>query len=137
MNHTRLRVAATIIGGLILISFVLSVPHAREVSPVAVPEGAATSTPTVALHDAFRRGVHTITGSVTAPDPCVALSAQAVPMGDASSTTGILVEVTLPQDSGVCLQMDSTLTFSTTITAPADLPLSATVNGVAATTTAL
>ncbi len=137
MNHTRLRVVATIIGGFILISFILSVPHAREISPVAVPESIATSTPAVALRDAFRRGVHSITGSVEAPDPCTVVSAQAVPVGDASSTTGILIEVTLPEDSGVCLQVPSPLSFSATITAPEGLPMSATVNGVAASTTVL
>lgn len=137
MNHTRLWVVATIIGGIILVSFALSAPHAREVSPIAGPGDTTTSTPTVALHDAFRRGVHTITGSIEAPNPCTTVSVDAVPVGDASSTTGILVEVTLPQDSGVCLQIPSPLSFSTTITAPEGLPVSATVNGATATTTTL
>ncbi len=137
MNHTRLWVAATIIGGIILISFALSVPHTRDIILAPAAKEIPAPATSVALHDVFRKGVHTITGSVNAPNPCTTVSANAVPIGDASSTTGILVEITLPEDSGVCLQVSSPVTFSATITAPAGLPLSATVNGVTATTTSL
>jgi len=137
MNHTRLWIVATIIGGIILLSFALSVPHTRDIIPAPTAAETPAPMPSVALHDVFRKGVHTITGSIDAPNPCATVSADAVPIGGASSTTGILVEVTLPEDSGVCLQISSPLTFSATITAPAGLPLAATVNGVAATTTSL
>ncbi len=137
MNHTRLWVVATIIGGIILISFALSAPHTRDSGEASPAKETVPAIPSVALHDVFRRGVHTITGSVIVSDACTTATAQAVPVGDASSTTGILVQVTAPADSGVCLQVSSPATFSTTITAPADLPLSATVNGIVATTPAL
>ncbi len=140
MRYTRLWVVTAIIASIILISFVFSVPHTREVDTIHSSSIATTTVPTVALHDVYRRGTHTITGSVMAPNPCVNLSVDAVPIpGSTASSTqvGILVEVSLPADVGICLQEPLLMNFSTTVTAPASLPISATVNGVVATTTAL
>ncbi len=136
MNHTRLWVVASILGGILLVSFALSAPHTHDIVDAGTVKGTVVATPSVALHDVFRKGVHTITGSIVAPNPCTTVTAQAVPVGDASSTTGILVEVALPEDTGVCLQVKTALAFSTSISAPAGIPISATVNGVTATTTA-
>ena len=140
MKYTRLWVVAAIIASVILISFVISVPHTREVDTVRSSSIATSTVPTVALHDAYRRGMHTITGSVMAPNPCVNLSVTAVPVPGATASStpvGILVEISLPSDVGICLQEPLLMNFSTTVTAPASLPISATVNGVTATTTAL
>ncbi|HUX80964.1 MAG TPA: hypothetical protein VMV38_01420 [Candidatus Paceibacterota bacterium] len=139
MRYTRLWVVAAIIASIILVSFVFSVPHTKEVAiaPISPP---ATTIPTVIVHDTYRKGTHTITGSVLAPNPCTILSVTAVPIQGASASstaTGILVEVSLPTDVGVCLQEPLTMNFSTTINAPASLPITATVNGVTATTTLL
>ena len=135
MSHTRLLVVATIIAGIILAGFALSVPHTRDVVETSLPL-APESQPSVALRDSFKKGLHTITGAIEAPNPCTTLSADAVPVG-ASSTEGILVEISLPTDAGICLKRPVTMRFSTTIAAPASLPIIATVNGVAATTTDL
>ncbi len=137
MSHKRLLVAATIIACVILAGFALSVPHTRDIVEKTSPQPATTPTPSVALHDAFRRGTHTITGSVEAPTPCTSLSASATTTGTASSTTGILVAVLMPADTGICLQQSTVLDFSATVAAPANLPITATVNGITATTTAL
>jgi len=83
------------------------------------------------------KGVHTITGSLVAQNACTTVLAEATLVGDASSTQNILVAISMPKDSGICLQKETTLKFSTTITAPARLPIVLQVNEVLATTTAL
>ncbi len=137
MTHTRLWVAATIIAGIILVGFILSVPHTRDISSQARLEEATTTVPDVSLRDVFKKGVHTLTGSIDAPNPCTTLSAAASLVGSASSTQSILVALSMPVDTGTCLQQVTSLTFSTTIVAPAHMPLTATVNGSPATVTAL
>ena len=136
MRHTRLWIIATIIAGIILVSFALSVPHTRDIAetPAAQP---APSVPSVSLHDAFKKGLHTITGSIKAPTPCTSLSADAT-FNDAASTTAyILVKISMPEDSGMCLQQSADLTFSAAVTAPAGAPITVLVNGTLATTTPL
>ena len=135
MRHSRLWVAAAIIAFFVLVGFVLSVPHTRDVGKFQVNESVATSAPSVTLHDSFRKGLHTITGSVETPNACATVTAQASLSGEASSTNGILVELAISDDTGVCLQVPTRVNFTTTINASADLPITATVNGGAATTT--
>jgi hypothetical protein len=43
----------------------------------------------------------------------------------------------MPSDSGICLQVPTRISFHTTVSAPANLPISATVNGSLASTTSL
>jgi hypothetical protein len=130
MTHTRLWLSATIIACIILAGFALSVPRARDGALPPIAPTKEEVVPTVSVHDVFKKGVHTITGSLNAPNACT--SAQA----DASLVDGgILVSISMPTDSGVCLQEETTVTFSTTITAPTNQPIQATVNGIAATTT--
>lgn len=132
MNQRRLLIAAAIIGGAIIIGFVLSVPHTRDLPRPVEPEKVTPAIPTVSLHDGYKKGVHTITGNVTAPNACTQVAAHA---SLASSTQSIVVAATFAADSGVCLQVPTRITFSTTLAAPGGLPLSATVNGVSATIT--
>lgn len=137
MRHTRLWVVAIIIAGIILTGFVLSVPHTRDSTLERASSIATPSVPVVAMRDVFKKGVHTITGSLSAPNACTAVSAKATLIGDASSTENILVAISMPKDSGICLQKETVVKFSTTIAAPAKLPIVTSVNGVLATTTAL
>jgi hypothetical protein len=136
MNHTRLWAAAVIIALIVVISFMLSVPHTRDV--VGTPTNTlAESVPSITLHDVFKKGLHTITGSLEAPNACTTVTASAVFLNNSSSTERILIKLSVPEDSGVCLQLPTQVKFSTTISAPANLPISATVNGIEATTTVL
>lgn len=135
MNPMRLWVSAAIIACIILIGFTLSAPHTRDIAETKLLNDAPTTIPVVALHDSFRKGVHTISGSITAPNPCASLTAKASLVGSTSSPESILVEISMPEDSGVCLERSASLPFSTTITAAGLLPITATVNGVEATTT--
>ncbi len=134
MNHKRLYLAAAIIAGVLVIGFILSVPRVRDGE---VPKETVESTilPPVALRDTYKKGTHTITGTVTAPNACATLEATATTTGDPVSA--IVIELTLREEGGICLQASTPLKFSTTVTAPEGLPVSAMVNGVVATTTAL
>lgn len=134
MNRMRLWVSAAIIAVVILLAFAFSVPHTRDVLVKAVPEAPA-GVPAVTLRDSFKKGVHTISGSVETPNRCTQVSASAMLTGDASSTQSILVAISMPPDTGVCLQVPSHANFETTLSAPASLPLSVTVNGALASTT--
>jgi hypothetical protein len=136
MRHIRLRITATIIGCIILAVFLLSAPHTREIVNKESSISIASTTPVVPLSDSYKKGVHTITGLITAPTVCTTLSVDAS-LIDRDSTPSILLTLSLPKDVGICLQRETSLRFSKTITAPANLPIITTVNGVVASTTAL
>ncbi len=135
MNHTRLWTAAGIIALVVIVGFVLSVPRAGDVARTSLSQEGAAPVPAVTLRDVFKKGTHTISGSLEAPNACTAATAQASLTTDASGTESILVAIAMPLDTGVCLQVPTRVTFSTTVNAPAGLPLSVTVNGEVATTT--
>lgn len=135
MNSTRLWISAAIIAFVILVTFVLSVPHTRNVGEKFIPPAEMVDVPSVALHDTFKKGVHTISGSIEAPNACAKASAYATLTGNASTTQGILVVISVHGDSGICLQLPTQISFQTTISAPASLQLTATVNGAPASMT--
>lgn len=119
----------------ILISFALSVPHTRDVAQKLPSTDVTTSVPVVILHDVFKKGVHTISGSLETPNACTPVNASATLVGNASSTQSILVSVSVQSDSGICLQLPTQASFQTTISAPANLPFTVTVNDSEATIT--
>ena len=137
MSHMRLWTAATIIAFVIIAGFILSVPRARDIVKAPGLQTASTTVSSVTLHDTFKKGIHTITGSVVAPNACSHFSAEATIARDTSSTQNIRVVITMSVGTGVCLQLPTQINFSTSISAPANLPLVATVNGSVATTTVL
>lgn len=137
MTHMRLWAAATIIVFIVLIGFILSVPRSRNVAHAPGVESTATSIPPVALRDSYKKGVHTISGSVTVPNACTQVEATSTLVGDDSNSQSIVVAIKLTDADGVCLQVPTPTKFSTTISAPSGLPITVTVNGSSATTTAL
>ena len=137
MKSMHLWTASGIMILVIIVLSALSVPHVREV-PAAVSNSVpALTPPTVTLHDAYRKGVHTFAGTITAPDACASITAEASLSGDPTTSQGIILALTMLDDSGVCLQIPTRINFQTTFTAPANLPLTITVNGKAASTTEL
>ncbi|MBI4088813.1 hypothetical protein HY415_01830 [Candidatus Kaiserbacteria bacterium] len=132
MSHKRLWVAAAIISFFILAGFMFSVPHTRDIAQVPIQESAPVI-PSVTLRDIFKKGVHTITGSVEAPNACTTVTALASLRSGASGAGGIEVAITLSNGTGVCLELPTQISFSTTIAAPAGAPITATINGVTAT----
>ena len=135
MSHMRLWTAAAIIAVFILIGFVFSVPRASDGPVVSLSAKVETPTPSVTVHDVFKKGTHTITASLLAPNACATLTASSTPQGTASSTESILVAINFATDTGVCLQLPTLMKVSTTVTAPANIPITASVNGVMASTT--
>lgn len=135
MNPIRLWVSAAIIAFVVLVAFALSVPHTRDIRVKEPLPSATTSVPAVTLRDAFKKGVHTISGSIEAPNACTLVSVSATLVGDASNAGSILVAISMPPDSGVCLQVPTRVRFQTTLAAPAYLPITVTVNGSSATAT--
>jgi len=137
MSHTRLWIAAAIIAFVVIIGFVLSVPHTRDVTEMSQTL-LAPAIPEVTVHDSYKKGVHTISGEVLIPNACASINAEATitTNSDASSTPKILVALTMTDDGGVCLQLPTQAPFKTTVsTTTARLPLVVTVNGAVATTT--
>jgi len=135
-HHRRLWLAATIILVFIVAGFVFSVPRTRDIPHESALSTATSSVPTVALRDTFKKGVHTLSGSLLAPNACTSVTAEAFLQSEASTTESVLVALTMPEDVGICLQLPTRATFQTTLSAPANLPISVTVNGVTATTSA-
>lgn len=135
-HHRRLWLAATIILVFIVAGFVLSVPRTRDIPQESVLSTATSSAPAVALRDTFKKGVHTLSGSLLAPNACTSVTAEAFLQGEASTTENILVALTMPEDTGICLQLPTKMDFKATLSAPADLPISVTVNGAPATISA-
>lgn len=135
MNPIRLWVSAAIIAFVVLVAFALSVPHTRDAGVKEPSPSATTSVSAVTLHDAFKKGVHTISGSIEAPNACTLVSVSATLVGNAPNTENILVAISMPLDSGICLQVPTRVRFQTTLAAPAYLPIQVTVNGTLATTT--
>ncbi|MFA6278957.1 MAG: hypothetical protein WCS97_01675 [Candidatus Paceibacterota bacterium] len=137
MSHKRLGIAAAIIALVLIIGFAFSVPHTRDVVHTPLASSETESIPPVKLHDTFKKGVHTITGTIEAPNACTTATASATLTGDASSTQSILVAIDMPKNTDVCLQLPTTANFSVTISAPAQTPITATVNDSIATTSVL
>lgn len=136
MTHSRLWAAAGVLALCIVLVFFLSAPHAREVPATDdAASVAATTSPIVALHDSYAKGTHTYSGTVLAPDACASASASATLSGDASSTQTAVLNITLTSTSGVCLQLPTPISFSTTLLAPREASTTVTVNGTAASTT--
>ena len=137
MSHKRLFVAAGIITLVLAISFVLSVPHTRDVEQASTTATEAIGTPHVTVRDVFKKGVHTITGSLEAPNACSTVTAEAFLVDD-GQREGILVAISLIEDNtSVCLQLPTSVNFTVTISAQAQEPIKATVNGLEATVTLL
>ena len=68
---------------------------------------------------------------MTAPDACSSVAAVASLIGDPENPTGILLALTMPPNTGVCLQLPTKVSFSAAVGGPPGLPITATLNGVA------
>lgn len=132
MNQKRLWIAAAIIAVVIVIGFVVSVPHTTRDTMPSVAREKAPPVPVVAIRDVYKKGVHTLSGSFTAPNACATASTTA-----SLAASSIMLEVALAGADGVCLELPTTLSFKATLAAPAGLPVVVTVNGREASTTPL
>lgn len=131
MRHSRLWLVASIIILVVLGGFLLSVPHTQEGKELALSAiDTSEQGSLVSIHDAFKKGKHTINGFVEVLNYCNTLSVDTQYVSIASSTEHISLELTLSEEPGICLQVPKRIEFSTTITAPENLPIEAFLNGV-------
>jgi hypothetical protein len=136
MQHRRLYLIAGAIALVIIAGFALSVPRLRDAGRSASEAPAAASaTPLVYLHDAYKKGTHSLTGKVAIADPCIPVSAEAHALPAASGTPpAILISLDIPPPTGVCLEETATATFMLTVAAGSDASFSASINGTDAST---
>ncbi len=131
----RVTSSALIIAAAIMIGFALSIPHTSEVEQkIEVEAVVAPTIPVVTILDSYKKGTHTITGSLLLPNACTTLSSEATAQTSASTTEAIVVALTTSSDTGVCLQIPTVKKFSTTVSAPAEVPIQVLVNGSVAST---
>lgn len=126
------------IGGALILGFIYFVPPTNDLS-VTPEEGVvpATTTPSVTVKDSYKKGTHTITGSILAPNACTVVTATSnvVPSVASSTPAVITLRISMPEDTGICLQVPQEKSFSVTAVAGADAVIQATVNGQMASTT--
>ncbi len=128
--------AAAVIAFVLVLAFVLTAPHARDLGGRAA-SALPAPIPTVAVHDVYKKGTHTLTVQVPLPDACTSVTGQTsvVPAAASSSTDTIQIALDMPADSGICLQLPQTTTLSLTAAAGAHANIVATINGTNASTT--
>lgn len=134
--NTRLALIALVIVLVLVCGFWLFTPRAPKV-PTPAPARAAiaaSTTPAVSLTDSYKKGVHTLSGSVMAPDACAQVTATAA-FATSTGSQEIDLELSLPATQGVCLEVPTEAAFKTTVAAPSGLPVVVELNGVIATTT--
>lgn len=130
MHNMRVWSAAGVIAAVLVVGFLLSVPRLRD-SGLKHAALKQVAIPTVYLHDVYKKGTHTITAKVAAPNSCTIISGVA----SAADASNIVIALDMPIDSGICLEVPATTTLSFAVAASADALLSATINGSTATTT--
>ncbi len=126
--YSRTRLAIGVLIGIIAFSFFFSVPRTRDIVESTVLTTAMSEAPDVSLQDVFKKGVHTLTGSVEAQNACANLSVEALHEDAGAPEAHIRVAITLTPYEGTCLQLPTRMRFSAQISAPAKLPVVATVN---------
>ena len=134
MNQMRLWAAAGIIAVILILGFVFSVPHTRDVGQTAAAP-LVNETPVVTLLDTYRMGTHTLSGYVLAPNACASVTAAATTTGTSASTTALALALTMPSDTGICLQVPTKVTYSAQAAAPEGVPITVTLDGSVASTT--
>lgn len=104
-----------------------TVPHEAE------PQETGSAITDIHFTDTYRKGIHTIKGTATVPTACVEFSADiTAPSG---TSTPIRVDLSAPADSGICLELATSVSFNLSVTAPAEAPIAIYTNGMLATST--
>ncbi|OGG68381.1 hypothetical protein A3H77_01390 [Candidatus Kaiserbacteria bacterium RIFCSPLOWO2_02_FULL_56_11] len=111
----------------IIIGFAFFVPRANRGGEQAPITETATLSPAVSFMTKYAKGVHTIEGFVTAPTPCTEVSADARVASGTPET--ISVDILMPPDTGICLQVITELPFKVSVKASTDAVIEVFVNG--------
>jgi hypothetical protein len=131
MQQHHARIALGVFVLVLIVGFVIFIAHTQDGS---VPkEKTATSTPVSILESvssSYSKGTYTIKGKVQVPTPCYQVTAAAT----AASTT-IRVDLSIPTDTGLCLEEPAIDAFSVSVVAAKDASLEVYINGSLATST--
>jgi hypothetical protein len=130
----RIALAVFVAVVIIIAAFAFFTPHANRGGEQA-PSASIVQKPVpdVSLSDSYKKGMHTISGSIMAPTPCTSVTADA---SVASGTPAVIsVTISMPSDAGICLQQATVVPFKVSAAAGADAIIAAYVNGAPASTT--
>lgn len=127
--YSRARLAAGVGIGILLFTLFFSVPRTSDSIDDAVSTQVSPEAPKVTVQDVYKKGVHTLTGSLEADNACASVSSEAFHERGDERESHIRVAITLVHHEGTCLQLPTRMRFTTSLTAPAKLPIVATVNG--------
>jgi hypothetical protein len=137
MNQRHWQIGIGIFVVVVIVAFMFSITHTQD---GAVPKQAAADAPftasSVVLKDTYtsKTTTHALTGSVVLPTPCYTLTAKSS-VDTAADPQVIRLDLTVPTDAGMCLQLATPKTFSASVSAPKSALVSVFVNGVQASTT--
>lgn len=132
----RIALGTSVLIVITVLIFVFSIPHANtpgESGPA--PLVIAPVVPGISIRDVYKKGAHTITGSLKVPNHCTTVSVESVLDGE--PTKGILILLTVLEDEGICLQEKVERSFTTSIVAEEKMPIRVLINGTEATVTLL
>ncbi|HEX8946971.1 MAG TPA: hypothetical protein VF829_02030 [Candidatus Paceibacterota bacterium] len=121
----------------ITIGIVLSSSRLSDGIRKALSDEATTTVPVsiASLTDSYRRGTHTVSGALVLPNACYTFDASAS-LAPSTTPQVIRVDISVPPDSGRCLALPATSTFSVTQAADQNAVITTYINGVLATSTA-
>ena len=125
MPHLRTVLAGGIILFVLIGGFMLFVPRANE-SEEEPAISQHQEPPTVSLANTYAEGTRTLSGTLMVPTACSTLDASASLEGNA-----VALSLSVPDISGVCLEIPEERSFSVSLEAPEDASIAVFVNGEA------
>lgn len=122
-----MRLAGTIALGLfVFIGVAYLMLHVE--SSIAKDEYVRAEAPQVTLVSDFDEGIYTLIGSVMVPTPCTPVSATSLLVAEGT----IRVDVTVGEDTDICLMLPGEKKFSVELEAPEEAAIGVYVNGAKA-----
>lgn len=130
MTTRRVTGSALIILLVLFLGFTLSVPRTKDI----VEEGDALQTqeshpqPTLSLERSYRRGTHTLTGTLLVDTRCTKLTTEVEVTPEGIVPPTITLRLATEDTAGVCLMLSEERAFSITADAPEDATVLVFVN---------
>ncbi len=124
-------IAVIFLFGATIIGIVFSssrLPDGARSTEVSV---ATTTSPVirlVSLKDSYRRRVHTVSGALVVPTPCYTVDAE-TKLVPSTTPQVIRLDLSVPPDTGRCLELSATTTFSVKQKAKKDAVIVTYLNG--------
>ncbi len=138
MQVKRLVIIVFVLAIIIIIAIFSSSKHLKDhpLNSLRVATSTQNTIRVVSLSHSYKRGVYTIQGSITVPNICYAVSTH-TSLIPSTTPQRIRLILSVPNDTGRCLQLVATTTFSVTQRAKKNASVEVYLNGVLATSTKL